>query len=150
MVNLSPDALDAVFSALAHPARRGMLERLATGAASVGELAVPYRMSAPAISKHVRVLERAGLVSRERDGRVHRLDLSGSSLTEALHWLDRHHRFWTVRLDALAALLEAPEPQKEEHAWPTPPPAPSSRSRSSARSRRRRNASSKRSRRHRN
>src|SRR5262245_7388286 len=136
MVNRHPHTLDAVFGALAHPARRGMLQRLATGATSVGELAAPFRMSAPAISRHIRVLERAGLVSRARDGRVHRLDLSGDALAEALRWLDRNHRFWAARLDSLAAFLEAPNATKEEPAWPTPSPAPDSRSRSSARSRR--------------
>jgi DNA-binding transcriptional ArsR family regulator len=145
MVNRHPDPLDAVFGALAHPVRRHMLQRLTEGAASVGELAEPFSMSAPAISKHVRVREHAGLVVRERDGRLHRMDLSGGALGEALRWLDRNHRFWTARLDALAAFLEAPTPAQED-AWPTPPPAPASRSRSSARSRRRRSASSTRSR----
>jgi DNA-binding transcriptional ArsR family regulator len=147
MVNHQPDPLDAVFGALAHPVRRLMLQRLTEGAASVGELAAPFSMTAPAISKHVRVLERAGLVVRERDGRLHRMDLSGGALGEALRWLDRNHRFWTARLDALAAFLEAPTPAHQEDTWPTPPPAPGSRSRSSARSRRRRSASSTRSRR---
>jgi DNA-binding transcriptional ArsR family regulator len=146
MVNRQPDPLDAVFGALAHPARRLMLQRLTEGAASVGELAAPFSMTAPAISRHVRVLERAGLVVRERDGRLHRMDLSGGALGEALRWLDRNHRFWTARLDALAAFLEAPTPAQEDK-WPTPSPAPGSRSRSSARSRRRRSASSTRSRR---
>src|SRR5262249_54426854 len=146
MVNHHPDPLDAVFGALAHPVRRRMLQRLTGGAASVGELAAPFSVSAPAISKHVRVLERAGLVRRERDGRLHRMDLSGGALGEALRWLDRNHRFWTARLDSLAAFLEAPTPL-EEDAWRIPPPAPASRSQSSARSRRRPSASSTRSRR---
>lgn len=85
-----------------------MLDRLAGGPASVGELAGPFRMSAPAISKHLRVLEEAGLVVRERDGRVHRMDFAGGSLAGALQWLDRNHRFWSARLDRLAAFLEAP------------------------------------------
>jgi DNA-binding transcriptional ArsR family regulator len=148
MVNRITDPLDAVFGALAHPARRHMLERLARGTASVGELGEPFRMSAPAISRHVRVLESAGLVSRARDGRVHRMDLSGGTLNEALAWLDRHHRFWSTRLDRLATILDSPTgtTQTEEPAWPLRNPAPASRSRSSARSTRRPSVSSTRSR----
>jgi DNA-binding transcriptional ArsR family regulator len=156
MVNRSLDPLDAVFGALAHPARRRMLEQLATGAASVGQLAEPFRMSAPAISRHLRVLEAAGLVLRARDGRVHRMDLAGSQLAGAMQWLDTNHRFWSARFDRLAEMLEEPDapaapvpapapPEVPE--WPHPRPAPASRSRSSATSRRRPSASSKPSRR---
>jgi DNA-binding transcriptional ArsR family regulator len=149
MVNNQTNLLDAVFSALAHPARRHMVERLATGAASVGELGEPLKVSAPAVSRHVRVLEDAGLVVRERDGRLHRMDMAGGALAEALHWLDRNHRFWSTRLDRLAVLLENPAPPPpaatEDPAWPRSP-APASRSRSSVRSPRRPSRSSTRSR----
>jgi DNA-binding transcriptional ArsR family regulator len=126
-----------------------MLERLAVRSTTVGELAEPFRMSAPAISRHVRVLEDAGLVVRERDGRLHRMDMAGGALAEALHWLDRNHRFWSTRLDRLAQLLENPDAASpaptEDPAWPRSP-APASRSRSSVRSPRRPSRSSTRSR----
>ncbi|MCE9627722.1 MAG: metalloregulator ArsR/SmtB family transcription factor [Candidatus Eisenbacteria bacterium] len=143
MVNNRRDPLDDVFAALAHPVRRHMLERLAEGPALVGELAGPHRVSAPAISRHLRVLESAGLVSRHVDGRVHRMDLAGSTLAPALAWLDHYHRFWSTRLARLKTLLETPSPE-EEVTWTPPPPA--SRSASSSRSPRRSRRSTTRSR----
>ena len=83
-----------------------MLERLARSATTVGELAEPFDMSLPAISKHVRVLESAGLLSRQVEGRTHRVMLAPKPLTEATHWLERHRRFWEGRLDALARYLD--------------------------------------------
>jgi DNA-binding transcriptional ArsR family regulator len=146
MVNRQADPLDAVFGALSHPARRRMLERLSAGAASVGELAEPFRMSAPAISRHVRVLEHAGLVVRERDGRLHRMDMEGGTLAAALRWMDTQHRFWSARLDRLGAFLEQPT-QEEKPVWPRRNPPPEPRSGSSARTPRHPRKSSKRSRR---
>jgi DNA-binding transcriptional ArsR family regulator len=97
--------LDAAFSALADGTRRAIVERLATGETRVTDLAAPFRMSLPAVSKHVRVLEDAGLVRRRREGRTHFLSLSGEPLGAAAQWLERHRRFWEGSLDRLAAML---------------------------------------------
>ena len=99
-------ALDRTIGALADSTRRAILRQLARGEATVGELAEPFHMSRPAISKHLRVLERAGLVQRERDGRVSRCALDGSSLRDAAAWLNAYRAFWTRRLDALARYVE--------------------------------------------
>lgn len=107
MVAFSDESLDKTFSALAHPTRRAILTRLARGdVASVSELAEPFDVSLMAISKHVRVMEEAGLVSREKDGRVQRCSYDPDAVGEASRWLERHRRFWTERLDALARYLE--------------------------------------------
>jgi DNA-binding transcriptional ArsR family regulator len=94
--------LDLIFRALGDRTRRQMLSRLAAGPATVGELAGPFNMSLPAVGKHLRVLERAGLVSREIDGRIHRCSLSALPLHDAEQWLDQYRRFWQETLDALA------------------------------------------------
>jgi DNA-binding transcriptional ArsR family regulator len=99
------DALSAVFRALGDPTRREMLRRLATADRTVGELAEPFDMSLAAASKHVRVLERAGLVRRKVEGRTHRCRLDAARLAGAQRWLAFYQRFWTQRLDALDALL---------------------------------------------
>ena len=101
----SNDTLDAVFSALADPTRRAILENLSEGHAQVSELAEPFDMSLPAISKHLRILEYAGLIVRERDGRVHRMHLHSKPLKEAAAWLDRYRNFWNTRLDSLDSFL---------------------------------------------
>lgn len=106
MVNRSAAALDRTFAALADPTRRAMVQRLTRGEASVTELAAPFRMSLPAVSKHLRVLEGAGLVARRREGRTHRLRLVPRPLATVSRWLDDRRRFWERRLDALAAHLE--------------------------------------------
>jgi DNA-binding transcriptional ArsR family regulator len=98
--------LDRTFGALADGTRRAILGRLARGESTVGELASPFRVSRPAISKHLRVLERAGLVRRTRDGRVSRCVLDAAGLREAAEWVARYRAFWTERLDALARLME--------------------------------------------
>src|SRR5262245_7206664 len=116
MVNHSEAELDAVFAALAHPARRAILQRLARGGATAGELAAPFRVSLPAISKHLRVLENAGLLQRRIDGRIHRIGLGSKPLLVATRWLEEHRRFWEPRLDALVRYLEQP-PQEEESSW---------------------------------
>lgn len=105
MVEHQPDALSAVFRALGDATRREMLRRLAAGELTVGELAAPFRMSLAGASKHVKVLERAGLVRRTIDGRTHRCRLEARRLAEAKEWLDFYQQFWTDRLDALDALL---------------------------------------------
>jgi DNA-binding transcriptional ArsR family regulator len=105
MVNLSSGALDRTFSAVADPTRRAMLQRLAHGEASVKELAAPFDMSLPAISKHVTVLERAGLLRRRKVGRIQLCQLVGQPLGEAASWLMAYQRFWESKLDALEDFL---------------------------------------------
>lgn len=101
-----PKQLDAVFRALADPTRRAMVARLARGPASVGELGEPFAMTKPAVTKHVKVLERAGLLTREVDGRVHRLEIDPAPLDEAQRWVEDVRAFWEGRLDGLADYLE--------------------------------------------
>ena len=105
----SSGKLDRTFAALSDPTRRSILARLAQGEATVGELARPFRVSRPAISKHLRVLEEAGLVRRERDGRVSRCELDAEPMREAAEWIGRYRAFWSERLDSLARYLERPE-----------------------------------------
>lgn len=110
----SPDHLNATFAALADPTRRAILARLATGEASVLELAKPFAMSQPAISKHLRVLERAGLISRGRDAQRRPCRIEAKPLAEANDWLERYRQFWEAsfqRLDALLDELKAQERQ---------------------------------------
>jgi DNA-binding transcriptional ArsR family regulator len=99
--------LDAVFKALAHPARRAMLERLGNGEATVGELAGPLEMSAPAVTKHIRVLARARLITQGRHARWRPCRLEAAPLQEASTWLDEQRQVWEARLDRLEAHLEA-------------------------------------------
>ena len=103
----SLDRLDLVFSALSDRTRRKLVARLADGEASIGELAAPFEMSLVAVSKHVRVLERAGLVKRTIDGRVHRCALDAHRLREATAWLERYRVFWDDKLARLAAYVES-------------------------------------------
>lgn len=100
-----PD-LDAIFQALSHPTRRALIEQLAGGPASVTELAEPHDVSLAAISKHLAVLEDAGLIDVETDGRVRRSHLNAAPLSAAFGWLTRYRVFWEDRLDALADHLE--------------------------------------------
>lgn len=108
MVNRRAAALDldAVFAALAHPIRRAILEQLSAGDATVGELAQPHKVSAPAISKHLRVLEDAGLLKVEPEGRVHRCHIDAAPLSAAFGWLTRYRVLWEDRFDRLAEHLE--------------------------------------------
>jgi DNA-binding transcriptional ArsR family regulator len=99
--------LDRAFAALADPTRRAILARLASGNATVGELARPFKVSRPAISKHLRVLERAGLVHRTREGRVNRCALDGRALRPVAEWIDRYRVFWSNRLFDLKQFVEA-------------------------------------------
>jgi DNA-binding transcriptional ArsR family regulator len=103
---LAPDRLDAVFAALADPTRRAILTRLATGEASVTELAEPFTMSQPAISKHLKVLERAGLVSRGHDAQRRPRRLEPKPLAEATEWLERYRKIWEGNFQRLDALLD--------------------------------------------
>jgi DNA-binding transcriptional ArsR family regulator len=97
--------LDATFAALADPTRRAILARLAAGEASVAELAEPFAMTQPAISKHLKVLERAGLVSQGRDAQRRPRRLEAAPLAEATQWLESYRRFWRGRFKALDELL---------------------------------------------
>lgn len=106
-------SLDLTFGALADATRRSILARLAEGDATVGELARPFAVSRPAISKHLRVLERAGLVRRTPEGRVSRCSLDAAPMCEASEWVERYRTFWEGRLEALARYLEAEEFREE-------------------------------------
>jgi DNA-binding transcriptional ArsR family regulator len=98
-------SLDLAFAALADPTRRAIIARLARGEARVTDLAAPFAMSLNSVSKHLKVLERAGLVRRERAGREHRLRLHAAPLRDVARWASRYEKFWGERLDALAAQL---------------------------------------------
>src|SRR5262245_8418019 len=97
--------LDAMFAALADPTRRAILARLASGEASVMELTKPFRVSQPTISKHLKVLERAGLISRGRDAQRRPCRLEAASLAELDRWLERYRRIWEERFDHLDGVL---------------------------------------------
>jgi len=100
------ERLDATFIALADPTRRAILARLVSGEASVMELAEPFQMSQPAISKHLKMLERAGLISRGRDGQRRPCRIEGRPLAEASGWLERYRRVWEGNFERLDSLLE--------------------------------------------
>lgn len=102
---VSGKELDATFAALADPTRRAILARLTLGEATVMELAEPFTMSQPAISKHLKVLERAGLVSRGRHAQRRPVKLEAKPMAEAARWLEGYRKFWETRFDALDALL---------------------------------------------
>ena len=102
---MTVDLLDATFAALADPTRRRILQRLAVGDTSVGEVVALFDVSAPAISRHLRVLEDSGLVSRKKEGRLHRLHIEREAMSEALGWIAHWGRFWESRFDALEELL---------------------------------------------
>ena len=105
------ERLDTTFRALADPTRRGMLANLARGDKSIGELAKPFAMSFAGASKHVKVLEDAGLIARRRHGRTHVISLEARPLEDAERWLRQWEKFWSVRLDRLQALVESEKEQ---------------------------------------
>jgi DNA-binding transcriptional ArsR family regulator len=105
-------SLDRLFGALADPTRRSLLARLALGPAKVTDLARPYAMSLPAVSKHLRILEQAGLVGRSVDGRVHRLSLNGRRLEAVEVWLDPFRAYWAHAFARLKSELEPPRPRR--------------------------------------
>ena len=107
--------LDATFAALADPTRRAILARLASGEASVADLARPFAISQPAISKHLKVLERAGLVSRGRDAQRRPRRIEGKPLAEANKWLERYRRIWAGNFQRLDALLDEMKTQQRQH-----------------------------------
>ncbi len=135
MVNYNAGVLDATFGALADPTRRAILARLARGEAMVTELAAPFAMSLPAISKHLRVLESAGLLLREINGRVHRCRLAAGPMKNAAAWIAQYRAFWESQFDALEKYLEATT-GKEKKKWQPQSKLQNSRSKSGARSRR--------------
>src|SRR4051794_24179865 len=98
---MSPDRLSTTFAALADPTRRAILARLALGETSVTELAKPFAMSAPAVSKHLKVRERAGLIARAREAQWPRARLEAGLLKDPPHWIEHYRRFWEERLDRL-------------------------------------------------
>ena len=114
---MTPANLDATFAALADPTRRAILVRLADGDATVNELAEPFDLSLPAISKHLKVLERSGLISRGRRAQFRPCHLEPQALDVAVDWIDRNRRVWTERFDRLEQHLreiQAPKPSTTE------------------------------------
>jgi DNA-binding transcriptional ArsR family regulator len=113
MVNCSTNGLDIVFGALANPTRRAVLARLRQGERSVGELAEPFGMSLPGFTKHLGILEGAGLIERTKTGRVVSCQLKEGAMNAALDWLERHEAFWDTQLERLGSYLQ----RKESIAW---------------------------------
>jgi DNA-binding transcriptional ArsR family regulator len=113
MVERQPTLLDATYGALAHDARRAIVLQLLDGEQRVTDVARPFEMSLAAVSKHVRVLEEAGLLHRRVEGRTHWLSLDPTPLVAARDWIDATRRFWEARIDALDAYLNAREPAHE-------------------------------------
>lgn len=112
MDNLASQRLTAVFQALSDPTRRAILERLKQGEASGTELAQPFAISVPAISKHLRVLENADLIMHRKDGRIHRFRLSARPMREVVLWLEHYQHFWEAQFDALDTYIQ--ETSQEE------------------------------------
>jgi DNA-binding transcriptional ArsR family regulator len=117
MPTSSTDRLSSTFAALADPTRRAILARLASGEAPVTELAAPFSMSLPAISKHLKVLEGAGLITRGREAQWRPCRLEATPLKEATDWLARYERFWSEGLDRLAAFLESDAAPPTSREW---------------------------------
>jgi DNA-binding transcriptional ArsR family regulator len=109
------DQLSTTFYALADPTRRAILARLATGACSVTELAEPFDMSMPAVSKHLRVLERAGLIARGREAQWRPCHLNATPLKEVAEWTERYRRFWERKFDGLELYLQELKKQEKTH-----------------------------------
>jgi DNA-binding transcriptional ArsR family regulator len=109
---LNMDGLSQTFSALADPTRRAILARLATGAATVGELAEPFDMSLPAVSRHLRVLTDAGLIERHTEAQWRRCELRGEGFRAAADWIEYYRRFWETQFDKLDAFLKRTAPTK--------------------------------------
>jgi DNA-binding transcriptional ArsR family regulator len=110
---MKTDELDRTFSALADPTRRAILERLMEGDADVAELAQPFDMSMPAISKHLKVLERAGLISRDREAQKRPSHLEAERLQEATQWMERYRKIWEARMDRLEVQIEKIQTQEK-------------------------------------
>ncbi len=114
MVKYSSRTLNRTFAALADPTRRRILAHLARGDKCVTHLAKPHAMSLPAVSKHLRVLEKAGLLRRRRYGRVHEMRLDAKPLRQAAQWVEEYRKFWQGSLDRLAEYLESENPEKKK------------------------------------
>lgn len=110
---MAPDHLNATFSALADPTRRAVLARLMAGEASVTELSEPFDMTLPAFSKHLKVLERAGLITRSKDAQWRPCRLAPEPLKEATDWLNQYRRFWEASLDRMGDYLEELQAAKQ-------------------------------------
>ena len=120
MVNYKHSGLNATFAALADPTRRAILARLSKGEATVGELARPFAMSLPAVSKHLGVLEGAGLVTRRRDGRLMHCGMKADPMAAAAAWISHYRRFWDDQFDALDHYLrDAPSGAPQDAVLPT-------------------------------
>ena len=126
---MTPDQLSSTFAALADPTRRAIIARLATGDAAVTEIAKPFNMSLPAVSKHLKVLERAGLIARGREAQWRPCRLKAGPLKDADDWLERYRRFWEESFDRLDEYLgeiqkrekkygRKPPQEKEDQKWP--------------------------------
>jgi len=113
---MSTDHLSVTFAALADPTRRAILARLARGEANVAELAKPFDMSQPAVSKHLKVLERAGLISRGRDAQFRPCRLEAERLHEATQWMERYRAFWEAGFDRLEGFLEEMKEKEKSRA----------------------------------
>ena len=109
------DALSTTFAALADPTRRAILARLVTGECTVGELAEPFEMSMPAVSKHLRVLERAGLIAQRREAQFRRCRIEAEPLREIVDWAEHYRHLWEGRLDRLDAYLQELKKEKRKN-----------------------------------
>lgn len=112
---MSPDRLSTTFAALSDPTRRAILARLVAGEASVNELAEPFAMSLPAVSKHLKVLENAGLIARGREAQWRPCRLKAAPLKDAVDWLEHYRRFWEERLDGLGVYLRDLQRKEKKH-----------------------------------
>ena len=112
---MAPDRLSATFAALADPTRRAILGRLTRGEASVGELAAPFDISLPGISKHLKVLERAGLIARGREAQWRPCRLKAGPLKQAVDWLEHYRRFWEQSFDRLDDVLRESQRKERKH-----------------------------------
>lgn len=110
--------LDIVFSALSDPTRREILDHLSRDEASVTDLAEPFKISLPAVSKHLGILERSGLITRERKGRIHKMHLAPGKLLAALEWMEQYRPLWETQLDSLGVYLE--RERKRKKSWVRP------------------------------
>ena len=114
-MHMSPDHLSTTFAALADPTRRAILARLSTGEATVTDLAEPFEMSMPAISKHLKVLERAGLVARSREAQWRPCRIDAAPLKDVAEWVENYRRIWEQRLDRLDDYLRELQAKEKKH-----------------------------------
>jgi DNA-binding transcriptional ArsR family regulator len=113
--SITPDSLSTTFAALADPTRRAILARLASGEASVTQLAEPFEMSMPAVSKHLKVLERAGLIARGREAQWRPCRLEAAPLKDAADWVEEYRRFWEQSFDRLDDYLRELKKKEKKH-----------------------------------